>query len=107
MNCIIIHSREPVFFSKYNNTLIGPGEAIKLPPISQQVDYEIELVVVMGEGAILIRIRSYLWVLVLIGRKGKNIGAKEAMKYVLGYTIGHDVSARDWQIGRVGGQVII
>jgi 2-keto-4-pentenoate hydratase/2-oxohepta-3-ene-1,7-dioic acid hydratase in catechol pathway len=69
---------EPVVFAKFPNTLIGHGSPIVLPKISQKVDYEAELVVVMG-------------------RKAKHVDAAEAMNYVAGFTIGHDVSARDWQ----------
>ena len=70
---------EPVLFCKYSNTLIAAGEPIKLPKVAQKVDYEAELVIV-------------------IGKKGKHIPNDEsAMEYVGGYTCGHDVSARDWQ----------
>lgn len=76
---------EPVVFSKFNSTRIGHGESIVLPPISNQVDYEAELVVVIGSTT-------------------KQVDASRAMNHVLGYTAGHDVSARDWQKGRPGGQ---
>jgi 2-keto-4-pentenoate hydratase/2-oxohepta-3-ene-1,7-dioic acid hydratase in catechol pathway len=69
---------EPVLFGKFSNTLIAHGEPIRLPKVSQKVDYEAELVVV-------------------IGRRGKDIPAERAMSHVAGYTVGHDVSARDWQ----------
>jgi 2-keto-4-pentenoate hydratase/2-oxohepta-3-ene-1,7-dioic acid hydratase in catechol pathway len=69
---------EPVVFAKFPNTLVGHGSPIVLPSISHKVDYEAELVVV-------------------IGRKAKNVPVDEALQYVAGYTIGHDVSARDWQ----------
>lgn len=76
---------EPVCFSKFANTIIGPGETIQLPAVSQKVDYEAELVVV-------------------IGRRGRNIPEAEALNFVAGYMNGNDVSARDWQIGKPGGQ---
>jgi 2-keto-4-pentenoate hydratase/2-oxohepta-3-ene-1,7-dioic acid hydratase in catechol pathway len=69
---------EPVLFSKYATALIGQGDSIVLPPVSQEVDYEAELVVV-------------------IGRQGRNIAREKAADYIAGYTVGHDVSARDWQ----------
>lgn len=70
---------EPVIFAKYSNTLIGPGDPIKLPKVAQKVDYEAELVIV-------------------VGKRGKHIpNDKTAMSHVGGYTCGHDVSARDWQ----------
>jgi 2-keto-4-pentenoate hydratase/2-oxohepta-3-ene-1,7-dioic acid hydratase in catechol pathway len=71
--------QEPVLFSKFSNTLIAHGEAIVVPKVAQKVDYEAELVVV-------------------IGKTGKHIpNSAEAFEYVGGYTCGHDVSARDWQ----------
>jgi 2-keto-4-pentenoate hydratase/2-oxohepta-3-ene-1,7-dioic acid hydratase in catechol pathway len=80
--------KEPILFSKYQTALIGHGEPIILPPVSQEVDYEAELVVV-------------------VGKRGKNIAAAQAMEYVAGYTIGHDVSARDWQLKKDGKQWMV
>jgi 2-keto-4-pentenoate hydratase/2-oxohepta-3-ene-1,7-dioic acid hydratase in catechol pathway len=71
--------REPVLFSKYATALVGPGGAIALPAVSREVDFEAELVVV-------------------VGRRGRPARADEAAAYVAGYTVGHDVSARDWQL---------
>jgi len=76
---------EPILFSKYASALIGPDEPILLPKISHEVDYEAELVVV-------------------VGRPGRDIPQERAMEHVAGYTIGHDVSARDWQLRKPGGQ---
>jgi 2-keto-4-pentenoate hydratase/2-oxohepta-3-ene-1,7-dioic acid hydratase in catechol pathway len=70
---------EPVFFSKYRNAIAGPTDHVLLPAISQQVDWEAELVVV-------------------IGRRGHHIAEADAMSYVAGYTVGNDISARDWQM---------
>jgi 2-keto-4-pentenoate hydratase/2-oxohepta-3-ene-1,7-dioic acid hydratase in catechol pathway len=69
----------PVVFTKYDNAVIGPGEPIEIPPVSNQVDYEAELGFV-------------------IGRRGKNISADRWEDYVFGYTCVHDVSARDYQM---------
>ncbi|MBY0513099.1 MAG: fumarylacetoacetate hydrolase family protein [Gemmataceae bacterium] len=70
---------EPVLFGKFSNTLIAHGDPIKLPKVAEKVDYEAELVIV-------------------IGKTGKHIpNDKTAFGYVGGYTCGHDVSARDWQ----------
>ena len=70
---------EPVLFGKFPNTLVGPGDPISLPKVAQKVDYEAELVIV-------------------IGKRGRHIpNDKTAFEYVGGYTCGHDVSARDWQ----------
>ncbi len=76
---------EPVVFTKYSNTVIGPEQPIILPPDSAEVDYEAELVFV-------------------IGKQARNVPKEQAMEYVAGYTCGHDVSARDYQIKRGGGQ---
>jgi 2-keto-4-pentenoate hydratase/2-oxohepta-3-ene-1,7-dioic acid hydratase in catechol pathway len=77
--------RDPVLFSKYATALIGHGEAIVLPPVSKEVDYEAELVVV-------------------VGKRGRDIAREAGLEYVAGYTIGHDVSARDWQLKKDGKQ---
>lgn len=79
---------EPVCFGKFGNTIIGPGESIRLPKVSQQVDYEAELVIV-------------------IGKTGYNIPQENARGYIAGYCNGHDVSARDWQIGKPGKQWLL
>lgn len=80
--------REPIVFSKYATALIGHDAAIVLPAVSQEVDYEAELVIV-------------------IGRKGKNIPAASAREYVAGFAVGNDVSARDWQLKKDGKQWMI
>jgi 2-keto-4-pentenoate hydratase/2-oxohepta-3-ene-1,7-dioic acid hydratase in catechol pathway len=72
---------QPIFFAKTSNTITGPGEPIRYrTDVTQQVDYEAELVAV-------------------IGRRARHVPAGEALRYVLGYTIGNDVSARDAQFG--------
>jgi len=80
--------KDPVLFSKYATALIGHGDNIVLPPVSKEVDYEAELVLV-------------------VGRRGRNLGADAAPGYVTGYTIGHDVSARDWQLKKDGKQWMV
>ncbi len=77
--------REPVLFSKFSTALIGDGDAIVLPPVSQEVDYEAELVLV-------------------VGKKGRHLTPQNALENLAGYTIGHDVSARDWQLHKDGKQ---
>jgi 2-keto-4-pentenoate hydratase/2-oxohepta-3-ene-1,7-dioic acid hydratase in catechol pathway len=79
--------REPVLFSKFNTALIGHGANIVLPAVSQEVDYEAELVLV-------------------IGKEGRNIKPDLAQSYLAGYTVGHDVSARDWQLKKDGKQLL-
>ena len=68
----------PVLFAKYRNALTGPYSPIVLPRVSQQVDFEAELAVV-------------------IGRRGRHVAEKDAMDYVAGYMALNDVSARDYQ----------
>jgi 2-keto-4-pentenoate hydratase/2-oxohepta-3-ene-1,7-dioic acid hydratase in catechol pathway len=80
--------KEPILFSKYATTLIGPEAAIVLPSVSQEVDYEAELVLV-------------------VGKTGRHIAEKDAMDYLAGYTVGHDVSARDWQLKKDGKQWMV
>jgi 2-keto-4-pentenoate hydratase/2-oxohepta-3-ene-1,7-dioic acid hydratase in catechol pathway len=77
----------PVLFIKGTNTLQHPGDPIFIPMhlVSDQVDYECELAVV-------------------IGTECKNVARKDALNYVLGYTCANDVSARDWQLRKGGGQ---
>lgn len=78
----------PVVFNKFPSTIIACGEDVCLPPISHQVDFEAELVVV-------------------IGRAGKNIPRELAWQHVFGYCCGNDISARDWQKGKPGGQWLL
>lgn len=79
---------EPVVFNKFPTCLRADGQPIELPAVSKEVDYEAELVVV-------------------IGRAGKNISREDAMSHVAGYAVGHDVSARDWQKGKPGKQWLL
>ncbi len=80
--------KEPVLFSKYTTALIGHGDNIVLPAVSKKVDYEAELVIVVGKG-------------------GRHLNAETAADHVAGYTIGHDVSARDWQLEKDGKQWMV
>jgi len=68
----------PLIFLKPPSSLIGPGDTIFLPPQSKQVEHEAELVVV-------------------IGKRGRWIAPENALNYILGYTAGIDVTARDLQ----------
>jgi 2-keto-4-pentenoate hydratase/2-oxohepta-3-ene-1,7-dioic acid hydratase in catechol pathway len=71
---------EPILFVKTCNAVTGPGEPILLPRIAPgEVDYEAELVLV-------------------IGRKARHVSEQDAGQYILGYTCGNDVSARDCQL---------
>jgi 2,4-diketo-3-deoxy-L-fuconate hydrolase len=76
----------PALFSKNPFAIIGPGAAIRHPaPISEQLDYEVELAVV-------------------IGREGRDISERDALDHVFGYTVANDVSVRDVQRTWHGGQ---
>jgi 2-keto-4-pentenoate hydratase/2-oxohepta-3-ene-1,7-dioic acid hydratase in catechol pathway len=68
----------PTLFLKPSTSLIGPGDPIRLPPQSEQVQHEAELAVI-------------------IGKRGRWIQAEDAMVHVFGYTIANDVTARDLQ----------
>lgn len=69
---------EQVWFAKTSNTAHGPFAPIQLPKVSRFLDYEAELVVV-------------------IGRRCKHVGREEAPGVVFGYMAGNDVTVRDWQ----------
>jgi 2,4-didehydro-3-deoxy-L-rhamnonate hydrolase len=72
---------EPLIFAKFPTTVIGPGQDIRWDAaLTDQVDYEAELAVV-------------------IGRRARRVSESDALSYVLGYTCGNDVSARDLQFG--------
>jgi 2-keto-4-pentenoate hydratase/2-oxohepta-3-ene-1,7-dioic acid hydratase in catechol pathway len=69
---------EPIIFLKPPTTLVGPDEAIRYPAMSNQVDYEAELGVVIGKTA-------------------RGISPGQAREHILGYTCANDVTARDLQ----------
>jgi 2-keto-4-pentenoate hydratase/2-oxohepta-3-ene-1,7-dioic acid hydratase in catechol pathway len=71
--------KRPLVFAKFPTAIIGPNEPIKIPrSVTQRVDWEVELAVVIGETA-------------------RNVPVDEALGVIKGYTIGNDVSARDLQ----------
>jgi 2-keto-4-pentenoate hydratase/2-oxohepta-3-ene-1,7-dioic acid hydratase in catechol pathway len=69
---------EPVLFSKFANSVVGPGADVVVPPEAEQVDYEAELAVV-------------------IGRRASAVAAGKALDHVAGYTCANDVSSRSLQ----------
>jgi 2-keto-4-pentenoate hydratase/2-oxohepta-3-ene-1,7-dioic acid hydratase in catechol pathway len=69
---------EPMMFAKYYTTLCGPGDNIVAPPSHSKLDYEVELVIV-------------------VGKRASRVPQGEAYDYVAGYTCGHDVSERAFQ----------
>lgn len=70
--------KDQVWFCKHINAANGPYSPIQIPHVSTMVDYEAELVVVIGSG-------------------GKHITTEEAPGRIFGYCVGNDVSVRDWQ----------
>jgi acylpyruvate hydrolase len=69
----------PLFFGKFRNSLTGPTSPIRIPRVSDQIDYEGELAAI-------------------IGARCKDVSEQEALQYVAGYTLMNDVSARDLQM---------
>jgi len=69
---------EPMLFFKPNTSVVGPGDAIVLPPHSKHVDFEGELAVVIGSIA-------------------KNVAEADAASVIFGYTVANDISERTWQ----------
>lgn len=68
----------PTFFAKFASTLTGPRDRIALPAISEHVQGEVELTVV-------------------IGRTARRVGVEDAASVIAGYTVANDLSLRDWQ----------
>jgi 2-keto-4-pentenoate hydratase/2-oxohepta-3-ene-1,7-dioic acid hydratase in catechol pathway len=67
-----------VWFNKQPSSIVGPGDAIEIPRVSTAVDWEAELVAV-------------------IGKRCRHVAAADAHKVIGGFTCGNDVSVRDWQ----------
>jgi 2-keto-4-pentenoate hydratase/2-oxohepta-3-ene-1,7-dioic acid hydratase in catechol pathway len=71
--------RVPLVFAKFPSSLAGPTDPIRIPPeLTERVDWEVELAVV-------------------IGRRARDVRPEEALDHVFGYTVANDVSARDLQ----------
>lgn len=79
---------EPLIFNKFPSAIIAAGESIELPKIGCNTDLEAELAII-------------------IGKEGRHIPQENAMDHVFGYTIANDVSGRDWQKKRNGGQWLL
>lgn len=80
----------PILFNKFNNTLTGHKREIPIPKVTEKLDYEVELAIV-------------------IGKKAKYVSKEQALDYVFGYCTANDLSARDlqmrtpqWMLGKVG-----
>lgn len=77
---------EPVVFMKAPNTIVGPDDAVAIPRGSAKTDWEVELGLVIGS------------------RTDTLDDPARARDHVAGYVVANDLSERDWQLGRVGGQ---
>jgi len=69
----------PILFNKFDNTLTGHNSEIAIPNVTKELDYEVELGIVIGE-------------------KAKNVTEQDALNYVFGYCTVNDLSARDLQM---------
>jgi 2-keto-4-pentenoate hydratase/2-oxohepta-3-ene-1,7-dioic acid hydratase in catechol pathway len=69
----------PMFFNKQVSCVVGPGDGVHMPKVSDKLDYEGELAVV-------------------IGRRCRHVSPAEARDVIAGFTIANDVSVRDWQM---------
>ncbi len=80
----------PILFNKFDNTLTGHNSEIPVPKVTEKLDYEVELAIV-------------------IGKKAKYVSEADALDYVFGYSTANDLSARDlqmrtpqWMLGKIG-----
>jgi len=80
--------KEPVIFSKFATSIAGDGDPIPLASEVHELDFEVELVIV-------------------IGKRTKRVAEADALAHVAGFTVAHDVSARDWQLKKNGGQWLL
>ena len=76
--------KEPIIFMKAPDSVVGPNDAIVIPPQSDATDYEVELAIVIGKKALYLD------------------SPDQAPDYILGYSISQDVSERHWQLERSG-----
>lgn len=76
--------KEPILFNKTTNCIVGPNDDVVIPPGSLKTDWEVELAIVIGAPAY-------------------QVSESEAVRYIAGYAVCHDVSERAFQIER-GGQ---
>lgn len=81
---------EPVVFNKFASSIVGPNDPVVCDALlTSKLDYEVELGFIIGKTV------------------PRNIDAKDAEQYIGGYTVVHDVSARDWQMEKNGGQWLL
>jgi 2-keto-4-pentenoate hydratase/2-oxohepta-3-ene-1,7-dioic acid hydratase in catechol pathway len=72
------YPKNPVVFVKPTTTAIGHGAQVVKPRITEKMDYEVELAVIIGKPC-------------------KDVTPEQSLDYVLGYTVANDISTRDWQ----------
>ncbi|MGM8364280.1 fumarylacetoacetate hydrolase family protein, partial [Virgibacillus sp. W0181] len=72
------YPKTPILFTKYNNTLAGHNQNIVVPKVTEKLDYEVELGIV-------------------IGKETKDVAKETALDHVFGYVTANDLSARDLQ----------
>nr|CAD7194991.1 unnamed protein product [Timema douglasi] len=82
------YPKEPVFFSKFSSCIVGPYDDVKYPSVTKALDWEVELAIVIGKTA-------------------KDVKPNEAIDHIFGFTVAQDITARDWQKGRNGGQWLL
>jgi 2-keto-4-pentenoate hydratase/2-oxohepta-3-ene-1,7-dioic acid hydratase in catechol pathway len=75
----------PVVFFKAPSCIVGPNDSVMVPKDSTQLDWEVELVIVIGSTA-------------------RHVAEKDAMRYVAGYCLGNDVSEREFQLKKGASQ---
>ena len=73
--------KEPLVFNKFPSCVVGPTADLPKPKCTEELDWEVELCVVIGKNTF-------------------NVSKEEALDHVYGFTTAHDVSARDWQLKR-------
>ncbi len=76
---------EPIIFNKAPNCIVGPNDDIMLPKGSTKTDWEVELAIVIGTKAV-------------------HVSERDALNYVAGFCVCNDVSEREYQVERSGGQ---
>ncbi len=75
----VVTPKDQVWFSKMPSSINGPFDDVQHPKVTEKLDYEVELVAIIGKG-------------------GRHISRADAPGRVFGYAVGNDVSARDWQL---------
>jgi ureidoglycolate lyase len=75
----VVTPKDQVWFAKMPSAINGPFDDVQLPKVTEKLDYEVELVAIIGKG-------------------GRHILREDAAKHVFGYAVGNDVSVRDWQL---------